>query len=76
VRARCKCSLCQSIRLRTGRDPQADPAVDLLEIRPIGAYAVQMVFSDRHERGIFPYEYLSTWRAPLPGDLPCPILHT
>jgi DUF971 family protein len=63
ARARCKCSQCQTIRMSTGRDPQPDPGVELLEIRAIGAYAVQLVFSDNHERGIFPYEYLETWRA-------------
>ncbi|MEO7496510.1 MAG: DUF971 domain-containing protein [Massilia sp.] len=61
ARERCKCSQCQSTRLSTGQDPQVDPAVALLEIRPIGAYAVQLVFSDGHERGIFPYEYLAGW---------------
>ena len=63
VRARCKCAQCQSIRLRTGQSPPTDPEVALLDICPVGTYAVQMVFSDRHERGIFPYEYLATWRA-------------
>lgn len=61
ARARCRCAQCQGARLATGRDPQVDLAVSLLEIRPIGAYAVQLVFSDGHERGIFPYEYLGSW---------------
>jgi DUF971 family protein len=27
-------------------------------MRPVGSYAVQLVFSDGHERGIFPWVYL------------------
>ena len=62
ARARCKCSQCQSQRIVSGKHPEVDSSLALLEIRPIGAYAVQLVFSDGHERGIYPYEFLTGWR--------------
>ncbi|MES3022482.1 MAG: DUF971 domain-containing protein [Pseudomonadota bacterium] len=57
LRAACKCSLCQTARL-CGQ--AAAPAFDLRidGIRPIGRYAVQLVFSDGHARGIYPWELL------------------
>lgn len=57
VRAACKCSPCQAARLRGIAAPFADDVV-IEEIRPIGHYAVQLVFSDGHERGIYPWELL------------------
>ena len=57
LRAACKCSPCQAARLRT--EPVV-PAGDLrLErIHPVGHYAVNLVFSDGHARGIYPWELL------------------
>ncbi len=57
LRAACKCTLCQSARLRgQPAAPTADQQID--EIRQIGHYAVQLVFSDGHARGIYPWELL------------------
>jgi DUF971 family protein len=33
-------------------------AVDILELEPVGNYAVKPVFSDGHDSGIFSWEYL------------------
>jgi DUF971 family protein len=57
LRQACKCSPCQAARLR-GQAPDAPADVRLDEIRQIGHYAVQLVFSDGHERGIYPWELL------------------
>lgn len=32
--------------------------VRLVDARPVGHYAVQLVFNDGHERGIYPWTYL------------------
>jgi len=59
LRARCKCTVCQSQRLRaTLKEP--DPAVSIEELRQVGLYGLQLVFSDGHERGIYPWAYLRT----------------
>ena len=57
LRQACKCSPCQAARLR-GQLPDAADDVRLHDIRQIGHYAVQLVFSDGHERGIYPWELL------------------
>jgi DUF971 family protein len=57
LRANCLCALCRSERLRGkfGAAPNASTLVDAL---PIGHYAIQLRFSDGHERGIYPWTYL------------------
>lgn len=37
----------------------AAPDISISAVEPIGNYAVRLVFSDGHERGIFPWAYLS-----------------
>jgi DUF971 family protein len=57
LRARCRCAPCQAARLR-GEERPPDAAVRLVDARPVGHYALQLVFSDGHERGIFPFAWL------------------
>jgi DUF971 family protein len=57
LRAACKCAACEK-RRRDGH--QADVPVDtaLTAIHPVGDLGVQLVFSDGHDRGIYPWPYL------------------
>ena len=57
LRAVCPCSACLAQR-RAGIDVDADDAVRLAAIEPVGAYALNLAFSDGHRRGIYPYEML------------------
>jgi DUF971 family protein len=57
LRAACRCSHCESQR-RAGRPPAPAQGVTLTELRPIGDIGLQLVFSDGHERGIYPWPYL------------------
>ncbi len=57
LRANCRCAPCQSSRLR-GEAIEVDTGVSLVDAQPIGHYAVQLRFSDGHERGIYPWAYL------------------
>jgi DUF971 family protein len=57
LRAHCRCAPCQAARLR-GAVPAADADVRLVDARPVGHYALQLVFSDGHERGIYPWQAL------------------
>ncbi|MDR6710497.1 DUF971 family protein [Pseudomonas hunanensis] len=56
LRGACPCSQCRAGRLRGGigvvRD---DVRVERIEAQ---GYGVQLVFSDGHERGIYPWRYL------------------
>lgn len=57
LRAACKCAGCESQR-RAGQPPAAPAGTALAQINPIGAMGVQLVFSDGHDRGIYPWPYL------------------
>jgi DUF971 family protein len=57
LRAACCCADCRSAALR-GR-PVAGEGARLVDALPIGRYAVQLRFADGHERGIYPWSYLT-----------------
>jgi len=57
LREACPCAGCRL--LRSGEDGLKVPRdVVVSEIRPMG-YGLQLVFSDGHDRGIFPWPYLA-----------------
>jgi DUF971 family protein len=58
LRRSCRCSVCEQIRRSTGSVLPVAADVTLLRIEPLGATALQLVFSDGHERGIYPWTYL------------------
>ena len=55
LRQRCRCAACTQ-RQRTGQLP--DPPSALVEIRPVADGALNLVFADGHDRGIYPWTYL------------------
>lgn len=57
LRAACRCSGCEAAR-RRGAALDAADGVRLAAINLIGSSGVQCVFSDGHERGIYPWPYL------------------
>lgn len=57
LRSRCQCADCKSLRRHSG-EPIIATDVGVREIRFIGTYAVQFLFSDGHERGIYPWAFL------------------
>jgi DUF971 family protein len=57
LRRQCPCSQCRAFRLR-GMTPMVDARVRVVGLNPQG-YGLQLVFSDGHERGIYPWAYLS-----------------
>ena len=59
LRAVCPCSECRAQR-RAGIDIQAHADVRLAAIEPVGAYALNLAFSDGPRRGIYPFEMLAT----------------
>jgi len=52
LRAACRCGGCRSGRVAP------DPSLALAGVAPAGEYGVQLVFSDGHDRGIYPWEWL------------------
>lgn len=81
LRAACPCAGCRRIRL-DGRPVAVNPDVTLSGIEPMG-YGVQIIFSDGHARGIYPWSWLhalgcdetvdkasaAVTRSPLLGDM-------
>jgi DUF971 family protein len=64
LRANCRCTECRSLGLRNGSGTVvAGVDVEVVDVRPIGTYALQFVFSDGHERGVFPFRYLRDLKA-------------
>ena len=60
LRAACRCGGCRG-RAVSGEGAQ------LADAAPVGEYAVQLIFSDGHDRGIYPWQLLhdlSTETAP------------
>jgi len=57
LRRQCPCSQCRAFRLK-GLAPLVDERVRLIELNPQG-YGVQLVFSDGHQHGIYPWAYLA-----------------
>jgi DUF971 family protein len=57
LRRHCRCAQCRRI-VRDGGLPQAAEGLRLLDASAVGSYAVQLHFSDGHERGIYPWAYL------------------
>lgn len=57
LRQQCPCSQCRAFRLK-GMKPVVASSLCLVEINPQG-YGLQLVFSDGHQRGIYPWAYLA-----------------
>ena len=53
------CRSSGSIRTRLNGWAVPAPAdLTIVDVRPVGHYAVNLVFSDGHDRGIYPWRYL------------------
>ena len=57
LRAACPCAECRA-RRRAGLAVEATEAVRIAFVEPVGAYALNIGFSDGHRRGIYPFEML------------------
>lgn len=65
LRGACPCSQCRAARLQG----QLSVVRDDVRVERVVAqgYGVQLVFSDGHERGIYPWAYLRTLGEPAPA---------
>jgi DUF971 family protein len=57
LRGACRCAECRAAALQ-GHAWTSDKNLLLTSIGPIGHYALQLKFSDGHDRGIYPWELL------------------
>lgn len=53
------CRASRSVRARLdGRAVPVPADLTIVDVRPVGHYAINLVFSDGHDRGIYPWRYL------------------
>jgi len=57
LRNACRCAACTHAR-RSGAGLQIDTNIALRQVAAFGVAGLQLVFSDGHGRGIFPWAYL------------------
>ena len=57
LRQRCNSARSKRARIDGAEEPTAD-CLTIAEIRSVGLYAINLVFSDGHDRGIYPWSFL------------------
>lgn len=57
LRERCPCSVCRRLSL-TGTVVRAEKDIRIVDVQSMG-YGVQLVFSDGHDQGVYPWVYLA-----------------
>ncbi|MET0848208.1 MAG: DUF971 domain-containing protein [Pseudomonas sp.] len=57
LRRQCPCSQCWAFRLQ-GLTVKVDARIRVIELNQQG-YGLQLIFSDGHQRGIYPWPYLA-----------------
>lgn len=57
LRNACQCASCRQLALK-GLPVIAGEGLELVNASPVGSYGVQLHFSDGHDRGIYPWQYL------------------
>jgi DUF971 family protein len=62
LRSACPCSACRRLRL-AGTPVEASADVELTGMAPMG-YGVQLIFSDGHDRGVFPWTWFRDFGSP------------
>jgi len=58
LRSRCQCADCKRWRKDFNSELIVADDIRLTEIRLVGKYGMQLIFSDGHDRGIYPWPYL------------------
>jgi DUF971 family protein len=58
LRARCRCAACEQAYRECGQHPEPASSVRLVALNPVSDKGLNLVFSDGHGRGIFPWAYL------------------
>jgi len=57
LRNACRCAACVHLR-QIGVGARTDAEIGMLQVAQFGVAGLQLVFSDGHRRGIFPWKYL------------------
>ena len=63
LREHCPCSTCEKNRIDGTPVIAGDVSPEITSVEPVGSYALNLVFSDGHGRGIYPWSYLKSLEA-------------
>jgi len=66
LRQSCRCTDCRRLEAQGGAVTLA-PDLSVAGALPVGDYGVQLLFSDGHDRGIYPWSYLRELSRPAGG---------
>lgn len=69
LRLNCRCAWCTRQRA-DGRFPTAFPGIAITHLAPVADYALNLHFSDGHERGIYPFSTFRALAAPSAEQIP------
>ncbi len=58
LRAWCPCAVCQGHFTGEYKYIDHDSNIRLLDVQPVGNYAMKLVWSDGHDTGIYQFDYL------------------
>jgi DUF971 family protein len=58
LRERCRCAACEQNRRHGTGVPPPPAGLRVVHIEPVGEQALNLAFSDGHDRGIYPWAYL------------------
>lgn len=58
LREACRCAECENLRRKGMAVHVAARGIRLVRIEPVGEKGLQCFFSDGHQRGIYPWDYL------------------
>lgn len=56
LRSACRCASCRAAQSQDKFNPEA--GVKVIDVKPFGVAGLQLFFSDRHSRGVYPWGYL------------------
>ena len=68
LRGYCPCASCQGHF--SGTVTFIDAPADLVDVQPVGSYAMRFVWRDGHQSGLYAFEYLRRIEQVPPGDGP------
>ena len=70
-RLRSACRSSAALRARIDGDaPDSPEDIRIAAVKPVGHYAINLVFSDGHDRGIYPWPYLRALDESRPDQTP------
>jgi DUF971 family protein len=58
LRTNCPCASCNDLRTKFGPLVISKDTIRLAEIRPVGRYALNLIWNDGHSTGILSWEFL------------------